>query len=116
MRRAAGWVFDFYWGQGIADDVPALTYYLLLSIGPFALGMAALEALLLDDFLGAIAVADQINRLLPEAVHGDVRRLGRRPHHDIERESRPERGDVLAQVVLLGSIHQRGDERDYAQE
>src|SRR3712207_3282830 len=75
MRGAAGRVFAFYWGQGIADDVPALTYYLLLSIGPFALGMAALEALLLEDLVGAIAVADQINRLLPEAVHGDVQRL-----------------------------------------
>jgi len=75
MRGAAARVFDFYWGQGIADDVPALTYYLLLSIGPFALGMAALEALLLDDLVGAIEVADQINRLLPDAVHGDVRRL-----------------------------------------
>src|SRR3712207_4099268 len=75
MRAAAGRLFAFYWGQGIADDVPALTYYLLLSIGPFALGMAALEALLLKDFLGAIAVAQQINRLLPEAVHSDVQRL-----------------------------------------
>lgn len=75
MRRVAGRVFAFYWSQGIADDVPALTYYLLLSLVPFALGMAALEALLLEDFLGAIAVADQINRILPEAVHGDVRDL-----------------------------------------
>ena len=75
MRRLAARVFAFYWSQGIADDVPALTYYLLLSLVPFALGMAALEALLLEDFLGAIAVADQINRILPEAVHGDVRNL-----------------------------------------
>jgi uncharacterized BrkB/YihY/UPF0761 family membrane protein len=75
MRRVAGRVFAFYWSQGIADDVPALTYYLLLSLVPFALGMAALEALLLEDFVGAIAVADQINRILPEAVHGDVRNL-----------------------------------------
>ncbi len=75
MRRVAGRVFAFYWSQGIADDVPALTYYLLLSLVPFALGMAALEALLLEDFLGAISVAEQINRLLPEALHADVRRL-----------------------------------------
>jgi membrane protein len=75
MRRFAGRVFDFYWGQGIADDVPALTYYLLLSLAPFALGVAALEALLLEDLLSAIQVASQINRFLPDAVHEDVERL-----------------------------------------
>ena len=31
-------LFDFYWGEGIADDVPALAYYLVLSLAPFALG------------------------------------------------------------------------------
>jgi uncharacterized BrkB/YihY/UPF0761 family membrane protein len=75
MRGVAARAFDFFWGQGIADDVPALAYYLLLSLGPFTLGMAALEALLLEDFLGALAVADQVNRFLPEAVHEDVRKL-----------------------------------------
>ena len=72
MRRVARRAFDFYWGQGIADDVPALTYYLLLSLAPFALGVAALEALLLEDFLSAVEVAEQLNRFLPDAVHNDV--------------------------------------------
>ncbi|HEX8085184.1 MAG TPA: YihY/virulence factor BrkB family protein [Solirubrobacteraceae bacterium] len=72
MRRLARGAFDFYWGQGIADDVPALTYYLLLSLAPFALGVAALEALLLEDFLSAVEVAEQLNRFLPDAVHNDV--------------------------------------------
>ena len=75
MRRGAGVIFDFYWGQGIADDVPALTYFLVLSLAPFALGIAALEALLLNDVLSAIEVASQLNRFLPEAVHGDIRSL-----------------------------------------
>ena len=70
-RRA----FDFYWGQGIADDVPALAYYLVLSLAPFALGLAALEALLLEDVVSAISVADQLNRFLPEALHDDIRSL-----------------------------------------
>ena len=68
-------VFDFYWGQGIADDVPALAYYLVLSLAPFALGLAALEALLLKDVVSAISVADQLNRFLPEALHDDIRSL-----------------------------------------
>ncbi|MDQ3739882.1 MAG: YihY/virulence factor BrkB family protein [Actinomycetota bacterium] len=75
MRRLGHRAFDFYWGQGIADDVPALTYYLLLSLAPFALGVAALEALLLEDFLSAIEVASQLNRFLPDAVHNDVEKL-----------------------------------------
>jgi len=45
IRRAADRVVQFYWGQGIADDVPALTYYLVLSLAPFALGVAALHAI-----------------------------------------------------------------------
>lgn len=75
MRSAAHRVYDFYWGNGIADDVPALTYYLLLSLAPFALGIAALEALLLEDVLSAMEVASQLNRFLPEAVHADVNSL-----------------------------------------
>jgi membrane protein len=70
-RRAYG----FYWGEGIADDVPALTYYLVLSLAPVALGLAALQALLLRDVNSALGVVDAINRLLPDAVHEDIRRL-----------------------------------------
>ncbi len=72
MRSLGHRFVDFYWGEGIADDIPALTYYLLLSLAPFALGIAALEALLLEDFLSAVEVASQLNRFLPKAVHGDV--------------------------------------------
>jgi len=75
MRRAAQWAYSFWWGDGLADDVPALTYYLLLSVAPFALGLAAVEALLLKDYVSAVEVADQINRYLPDEVHSDVRQL-----------------------------------------
>jgi membrane protein len=75
MRNLASRAFAFYWGRGIADDVPALTYYLVLSLAPVALGLAALQALLLRDVSSALGVVDTINRLLPDAVHGDIRRL-----------------------------------------
>jgi uncharacterized BrkB/YihY/UPF0761 family membrane protein len=75
MRRTGARIFDFWWGQGIADDVPALAYYLVLSLGPFALGIAALQALLLDDIVSVIQVASQINRFLPDAMHRDVQDL-----------------------------------------
>ena len=75
MRALARRTFDFYWGQGIADDVPALTYYLVLSLAPVALGLAALEALLLSDTQSALNVVDGVNRFLPDAVHTDIRHL-----------------------------------------
>lgn len=75
MRRLASRAFDFYWGKGIADDVPALTYYLVLSLAPVALGLAALQALLLSDTEAALSVARGLNRFLPEAVHADIQRL-----------------------------------------
>ncbi len=75
MRDLPQRAFGFYWGQGIADDVPALTYYLLLSLAPIAHGVAAREALLLKDVLSAYEAADQLNRFLPAAVHEDIRNL-----------------------------------------
>jgi membrane protein len=75
MRSLARRTFAFYWGQGIADDVPALTYYLVLSLAPVALGLAALQALLLSDVQSALSVVDTLNRFLPDAVHGDIRQL-----------------------------------------
>jgi membrane protein len=74
MWRGFQRLFRFYWGEGIADDVPALAYYLVLSLAPFALGVAAVT-LRVDDALTALAVAAQINRFLPEEIHNDVERL-----------------------------------------
>ena len=75
MRSLARRAYGFYWGQGIADDVPALAYYLVLSLAPVALGLAALQALLLRNVDSALGVVDAINRVLPDVVHADIRRL-----------------------------------------
>jgi YihY family inner membrane protein len=75
MRRIADRAIEFYWGRGIADDVPALTYYLVLSLAPVALGLAALQALLLRDVDAALSVARGLNRFLPDEVHSDIRQL-----------------------------------------
>ena len=47
----------------------------MLSLAPVALGLAALEALLLSNTQSAINVADGLNRFLPDAVHADIRHL-----------------------------------------
>ena len=47
----------------------------MLSLAPVALGLAALEALLLSNTQSAINVVDGVNRFLPDAVHADIRHL-----------------------------------------
>jgi len=75
MRALGRRLVAFYWGDGIADDIPALTYYLVLSLAPVALGLAAVEALLLPDSVSALDVVRELNRFLPESVHRDVEQL-----------------------------------------
>jgi uncharacterized BrkB/YihY/UPF0761 family membrane protein len=67
--------FRFYWGRGIADDVPALTYFLVLSLAPFALGLTALGALIFGDHLSPLQVTETIAPVLPDAIEDDVVRL-----------------------------------------
>ncbi len=45
FRRAAAAVHGFYWRSGIADDVPALAFYVVASVIPFAIGAAAVAAI-----------------------------------------------------------------------
>lgn len=67
--------FRFYWGRGIADDVPALTYFLILSLAPFALGLTALSALIFGDYLSPQQVTETISPVLPDTIEDDVVRL-----------------------------------------
>ena len=47
----------------------------MLSLAPVALGLAALEALLLSNTEAAVNVADGLNRFLPDAAHADILHL-----------------------------------------
>lgn len=75
MRRLIACIDRAYWGTGIADDVPALTYYLVVSLVPFALGLAALATMLMGDALEPRQVIDDFARYLPEALHQPVYEL-----------------------------------------
>jgi uncharacterized BrkB/YihY/UPF0761 family membrane protein len=79
-RKLRGWAGNadrFYWGSGISDDVPALTYYLLISLAPFLLGLASIIALVTegDTLLGDLT--ESLTRDLPpdlaEAILGLAR-------------------------------------------
>jgi uncharacterized BrkB/YihY/UPF0761 family membrane protein len=67
-KRSLQAFFDFYWGEGIADDVPALTYYLLASLAPFALGITALAAVILHNRVSTRTLADEIGRYTPKEI------------------------------------------------
>lgn len=48
LKRVFNICDQFYWGSGVSADVPALAYYLLISLAPFLLGVTALAARLAD--------------------------------------------------------------------
>lgn len=68
-------VDQFYWGSGIAVDAPALTYYLVVSLVPLALGLTGIAAVLLGDYDAAERAATRAAALLPTELRSDFTRL-----------------------------------------
>lgn len=75
MRRAWGEFSSLYWGSRVADEVPALAWFLLSSLAPLALGLTALAALLLGDYAQAQALAAKAARVLPKDVQDQIVQL-----------------------------------------
>jgi uncharacterized BrkB/YihY/UPF0761 family membrane protein len=69
VRRAFRELVGLYWDSGVSDDVPALSWYLLSSLVPLALGLTALAAVALGDYAEAQALATRVSRVLPRDVH-----------------------------------------------
>lgn len=82
LRRAADEAIGFYWGSGLANEVPALAWFLLASLVPLALGVTALAAVVLGDFGRAQMVAERLSQILPQSVHEQVVQLILRTHRD----------------------------------
>jgi uncharacterized BrkB/YihY/UPF0761 family membrane protein len=85
LRRAFAHATAFYWGQGIADDVPALSYYLVLSLAPFTLGLGTIATLIFGAHLQATDIAHAVARFLPASVRGNVVQLVLTTKHDSAR-------------------------------
>ena len=85
FRRAFRYIDNFYWGSGITNDVPALSYYLVLSLAPFTLGLAVLSALIFGADLQAADIAHTVARFLPPSVRGSVVKLVLTTKHDSTR-------------------------------
>jgi uncharacterized BrkB/YihY/UPF0761 family membrane protein len=80
MRRAWGEFAALYWGSGLCDDVPALAWFLLVSLIPLTLGLTALAALVLGDYAEAQVLAARASRVLPRDVHDQLVQLILRTH------------------------------------
>ncbi len=68
IGRAYKRVTHFWWGQGLAYDVPSLAFYLLVSLAPLALGLAALAGILFADLLEPDRVAEVLADRFPDEI------------------------------------------------
>lgn len=82
LGRAARGAIGFYWGSGLANEVPALAWFLLASLVPLALGITGLATLVLGDYARAQLVAERLARALPHNVHEQIVQLILRTHRD----------------------------------
>jgi uncharacterized BrkB/YihY/UPF0761 family membrane protein len=62
LRAIPRELIALYWESGVADDVPAMAWFLLSSLVPLALGLTALAAVLLGDYAQAQALSERLSR------------------------------------------------------
>jgi uncharacterized BrkB/YihY/UPF0761 family membrane protein len=72
IRRVPRELVALYWDSGVANDVPALAWFLISSLVPLALGLTALAAVALGDYSRAQELSARISEVLPKDVHDQV--------------------------------------------
>ena len=72
VRRFARELVGLYWDSGVANDVPALAWFLLSSLVPLALGITALAAVALGDYAKAQALSVRISNVLPKDIRDQL--------------------------------------------
>ena len=82
IRQLAAAAVDLYWGTGLCDDVPALSWFLAVALVPLALGMTALASLALGDYGQAQQVAERAAGVLPSGVSDQLVQLILRTRRD----------------------------------
>jgi uncharacterized BrkB/YihY/UPF0761 family membrane protein len=80
LRRVGAEFASLYWGSGLCNDVPALAWYLLVSLVPLALGVTALATLVLGDYAHARKLVAHATGVLPKDVHDQLIQLLLRTH------------------------------------
>jgi uncharacterized BrkB/YihY/UPF0761 family membrane protein len=72
LRRFARELVGLYWDSGVANDVPALAWFLLSSLVPLALGITALAAVALGDYAKAQALSVRTAQVLPKDIRDQL--------------------------------------------
>jgi uncharacterized BrkB/YihY/UPF0761 family membrane protein len=72
LRRLPRELIGLYWDSGVANDVPALAWFLISSLVPLALGLTALAAVALGDYAHAQELSTRISQVLPKDVHDQI--------------------------------------------
>ena len=72
LRRVPRELIALYWDSGVANDVPALAWFLMSSLVPLALGVTALAAVALGDYAKAQALSVRISEVLPKDAHDQL--------------------------------------------
>ena len=72
LRRVPRELVGLYWDSGVANDVPALAWFLISSLVPLALGLTALAAVALGDYAQAQALSARMSEVLPKDVHDQI--------------------------------------------
>jgi membrane protein len=72
LRAVPRELVALYWESGVANDVPALAWFLLSSLAPLALGVTALAAVVLGDYARAQALSTRISEVLPKDVRDQI--------------------------------------------
>jgi uncharacterized BrkB/YihY/UPF0761 family membrane protein len=66
----------------VGEDVPALSWFLICSLVPLALGLTALAAVVLGDYSQAQALSERIAHVLPKDVKDQITDLILRTKRD----------------------------------
>lgn len=82
IRRAVREVVGLYFESGLSAEVPALSWYLISSLAPLALGLTAIAAVLLGDYAKAQALGAQVAGVLPKEAHDQIVALILRTQRD----------------------------------
>src|ERR1700742_3999351 len=72
LRRVPRELIALHWDSGVANDVPALAWFLISSLVPLALGLTALAAVALGDYARAQELSTRISQVLPKDVHDQI--------------------------------------------
>jgi len=81
-KRTISFVNQFYWGDGIAADVPALASYLLISLAPFLLGVTAVGALITDPNKLVGGITNRFSGNLPPEITDSISSVIQKAHID----------------------------------